>query len=284
MSHTLVSLWTEVRQRLEAAGVDSPVLDARMLVEAGAGVSRLDIVTDPRRPMDAAQVEAVLNLAARRETREPISHILGKKHFWTLELAVTRDVLTPRPETELLVEAALAAMPADKPTRVLDVGVGSGAILLALLKERPSATGVGLDVSSAAVDIACLNAEAHNLRERVEFVVSDWRTYAAEKFDVVVSNPPYIASGEIATLAPEVARYEPRIALDGGEDGLDAYRSLFAMLPRWLEAGGVFALEVGKGQANAVKAMAEDAGFAAPEIRHDLAGIGRVIIGQRTMD
>lgn len=281
MSETLVSLWTNVRRRLESAGVDTPVFEARLLLEAGAGVSRLEIVTDPRRPMTDAQVEAVDALVQRREAREPMSHIIGRRHFWTLDLAVSPDVLTPRPETELLVEFALKTLAPDQPARVLDLGVGSGAILLAVLNERPRATGVGVDRSAAALAIAAANAEALKLSDRIELVEGDWANGVTETFDLVLSNPPYIASNDIAALAPEVARYEPKLALDGGADGLDAYRSITASLARLLKPGGVFAFEVGQGQADAVAALAAAQGlFTTPTLR-DLAGIPRVVSGRR---
>lgn len=281
MSETLVTLWTQVRQRLEAAGVDTPVLDARLLLEAGAGVSRLDIVTDPRRPVSAAHVEAVVELAARREAREPVSHILGRRHFWTLDFAVTPDVLTPRPETEFVVEAALQVLAPDAPTRVLDLGTGSGAILLTILHERANAEGVGVDLSQAALGIARANAEALKLAERATWLHGDWATPVEGVFDLVVSNPPYIATGDIEGLAPEVARFEPRLALDGGADGLDAYRLITASLPSLLRPGGAFALEVGLGQAETVSALARAQGLLVGEPRRDLSGIPRVVVGER---
>ena len=219
MSETLVSLWTEVRKRLEAAGVDTPVLDARLLLEAGAGVSRLEIVTDPRRPVTGDQATAVRTLTARREAREPVSHIIGRKHFWTLDLAVTPDVLTPRPETEFVVETGLQALlPVDVPFRILDLGAGSGAIILALLRERESASGVAVDVSTDALGVARANAQQLGVSDRLELREGDWAIGIDERFDLVVSNPPYIPSADIDSLAPEVARFEPRLALDGGPD------------------------------------------------------------------
>lgn len=280
MSDTLVSLWTDVRKRLEAAGVETPVLDARLLLEAGAGVSRMDIVTDPRRLIDDAQVDAVLALTKRREAREPVSHILGRKHFWTLDLEVNADVLTPRPETEFVVEAGLEALlPADGPHRILDLGAGSGAIILALLKDRPNATGLAIDVSESALEVVRANAQQLGVGERLEIRQNNWAESLEERFDLVVSNPPYIRSDDIEALAPEVSRFEPRLALDGGADGLVAYRIITASLPRLLKPGATFALEVGLGQAEAVKALAEAAGLATAEPRRDLAGIPRVVVG-----
>lgn len=281
MSETLVSLWTDARRRLEAAGVDSPVIDARLLLEAGAGVSRVDIVTDPRRAVSAEQVVAVEALVRRREAREPIGHILGHKGFWTLDFTVNADVLTPRPETEHLVEVAIETLPRGWPARVLDLGVGSGAILLSVLSERPESTGIGVDVSEAALAVARANAARLGLSERVTLQRGDWTDGLEGAFDLILSNPPYIPSADIDTLDPEVARWEPRLALDGGPDGLDAYRAIIAALPRLLAPTGAFALEVGRGQANAVRALAEAQGLQTTTPRMDLAGIPRVVAGKR---
>jgi len=278
---TLVDVWTAVRRRLEAAGVDTPVFDARLLLEAGAGVSRMDILTDPRRLLTPAQVAAVEALAQRRAAREPVAHILGRKQFWSLDLAVSGDVLIPRPETETLVQAALARIEDAAPARILDLGVGSGAILLSLLHERPSATGVGVDCSAAALAIAGDNADALKLSRRVTLVCGDWDTTFDAPFDFVVSNPPYIRSADIDTLAPEVARYEPRLALDGGTDGLDAYRAICARLPALLKLGAGFALEVGAGQAEDVAGLARAAGLVVDAVIPDLAGVQRVVAGWR---
>ena len=278
---TLVTLWTDVRKRLEAAGVETPVFDARLLLEAGAGVSRLDIVTDPRRPVTDEQVAAVDELVRRRETHEPVGHIIGRRHFWTLDLFVSPAVLIPRPETELLVETALQVIAPGAPARVLDLGVGSGAILLAVLAERPSATGVGVDISDGALAVAQANADALGVVDRIELMHGDWDVALDGAFDLVLSNPPYIPTKDIDTLAPEVARFEPRLALDGGADGLDAYRAIIARLPHILRPAGVFALEVGKGQAEAVTALAEARGLSTEPPRRDLAGIPRVVWGRR---
>lgn len=281
MSETLVSVWQAARDRLIAADVDTPVLDARLLLEAGAGVTRFDIVTDPRRALTDEQVAAVQVLVDRRVAREPVSHIVGKKAFWTLDLNVTPAVLTPRPETEFLVEAALVALPSTSPARILDLGVGSGAVLLAVLAERDLVSGIGLDVSADALAIARGNAEMLKLDNRAAFHLGDWSTTFAEQFDVVVSNPPYIPSGDIDGLAPEVSKHEPRIALDGGADGLDAYRAIVGRLRDWVKPEGAFAFEVGKGQADRVEALVTAAGHSVLPQRVDLAGVPRVVIGRR---
>ncbi len=281
MSETLVSLWTDARRRLEAAGVDSPVIDARLLLEAGAGVGRVDIVTDPRRPVSAAQAAAVEVLLRRREAREPIGHILGHKGFWTLDFTVNADVLSPRPETELLVEVAMETLPKGWPARVLDLGVGSGAILLSVLSERPESTGIGVDASEAALAVARGNAERLKLADRAELRQGDWADGIEGQFDLILSNPPYIPSADIDGLAPEVAKWEPRLALDGGPDGLAPYRRIIADLPRLLSPIGAFAFEVGRGQAEAVQALAEAQGLTTSTPRLDLAGIPRVVAGKR---
>ncbi len=281
MSATLVSLWADIRRRFEAAGIDSPVIDARLLLEMGAGVARMDIITDPRRELTAAQISAVEALVARRLGREPMAHIVGRKAFWTLDLAVSPDVLIPRPETELLVEVALGLIEPDEPARVLDLGVGSGAILLAVLEERANATGLGVDSSAAALAVAQANANALGMGVRVELRLGDWGDGITEEFDLVLSNPPYIATGDITGLAPEVADREPRLALDGGVDGLDAYRAILPRLGGLLRPGGDFCFEVGAGQAGAVSAMAREAGLETQPPRADLGGIARVVWGKR---
>lgn len=286
MTQTLVSVWRAARDRLIVAGVDSPVLDARLLLEAGAGVRRLDIVTDPRRALSDEQVGAVNALVERRVAREPVSHIVGRRAFWTLDLQVSPAVLTPRPETEFLVETALAELAPTTPARVLDLGVGSGAVLLAVLAERDLASGVGLDISAEALAVARGNAEMLNLDNRAVFHLGDWHlgdwtANFSEQFDLVLSNPPYIPSDAIDSLAPEVSKHEPRIALDGGPDGLSAYRAIIARLHDWVKPGGAFAFEVGKGQAGAVAALVTAAGYEVLPPRADLAGVLRVVNGRR---
>jgi release factor glutamine methyltransferase len=279
MSATLVSHWTDIRKRLQHAGVESPVFDARMLLEAGAEVARLDIITEPRRPLSDAQLAAVETLVRRREAREPMAYILGRKAFWSIDLAVNASVLIPRPETETLVATALKLLPTEGAVRVLDLGIGSGTILLALLRERAQAFGVGVDVSEDALQVAQANAEALGLGDRVRLCRGEWAHGLEGGFDLVVSNPPYIPSAMIDGLEPEVARYEPRLALDGGADGLDAYRAIVAQLPRLLRPGGSFAFEVGQGQADAVASLARAAGLVVNEPEFDLGGIARVVHG-----
>ena len=282
MSLTLVQAWTQAKKRLEAAGLAGPVIDARLLVEAAASATRTDIVTDPYRALTPAQEATLADYLARREKREPVSHILGRKGFWKIMLSVNDKVLTPRPDTETILDVVLKDFPERAPWAVLDLGVGSGAILLAILAERPAAKGVGTDLSDDAIAVARDNAAALGLDKRAAFLRGDWtQGLAGESFDLVVSNPPYIASEVIGTLEPEVRDYEPRLALDGGPDGLDAYRTLVPEILRVLKPRGLFAVEIGYDQKEAVEALFREAGAANVRTIKDLADRDRVVAGAR---
>jgi release factor glutamine methyltransferase len=281
MTLTLVSAWTKARRTLEASGVDLPVFDARLLLEAATGVSRLDILTDPHRAIAVEEGARLDALVARRAAREPIAYILGKKAFYALDFAVGPAVLTPRPDTEMVVEAALAALPEGRPADILDLGVGSGAILLSILSARAEATGIGVDASPDALVFAQSNAAALGLSGRATFLHGDWGAGVSGPFDLIVSNPPYIPSGDIAGLEPEVSVHEPRLALDGGSDGLEAYRRLWPDVARLLKPAGRFCVEIGAGQGPDVSALARASGLEVEAIKPDLAGIGRVVLGRR---
>ncbi len=277
---TLVSAWTGSKRRLQSAGVDSPVIDARLLVQAAAGATRVDIISDPHRPLTEDQSAELEGFLARRERREPISHILGVKGFWKIMLRVTPDVLTPRPETETILDVVLPDLAEFQRFRVLDLGVGSGAILLAILSERPNAVGLGVDVSEEALAVARENASNLGLAGRTALLRGDWTAgLEDEGFDVVVSNPPYIASDAIDALAPEVKDHEPRLALDGGRDGLDAYRRLAEEIPRVLRAGGRFAVEIGFDQGLAVRDLFTRDGLEDVRVVRDLSDRDRVVTG-----
>lgn len=279
---TLVKTWKAGRERLETGGIDQPVIDARLLLEAAAGVTRVEIITDPHRMLTTAQMEAYDGYIERRVRREPVSHILGRKGFWKIMLGVTKDVLTPRPDTEVIVDEALKAFPEHMAFRVLDLGVGSGAILLALLAERPAAKGLGVDISEEALAVARENAANLDLDGRVALLRGDWTAGLGDgSFDLVVSNPPYIATGEIETLDPEVRDHEPRIALDGGPDGLDPYRVLAPEIMRVLKDGGMFAVEIGHTQSAQVEALFRAAGAKGVRTIKDLALRDRVVAGAK---
>lgn len=282
MTLNLVQAWKGAKARLEAAGVTGPVIDARLLVEAAADATRLDIVTDPYRDLTPEQEARLEDYLSRRERREPVSHILGRKGFWKIMLGVTRDVLTPRPDTETVVEYSLRAFPEDAPWRILDLGVGSGAILLALLAERPAAKGLGVDVSEEALAVARDNAASLGLANRLALLRGDWTAgLESDGFDLVVSNPPYIATHVIETLEPEVRDHEPRLALEGGVDGLDHYRILAPEILRVLKPGGRFAVEIGYDQKAAVEALFKAAGAVFVETIRDLADRDRVVVGEK---
>jgi release factor glutamine methyltransferase len=279
---TLVRAWTRARETLKAAGIDSPAIDARLLLEAAAGVSRTDIVADPYRSLDVAASDLLEAYVARRSAREPVSRILGRRGFWKIMLNVSPDVLTPRPDTETIVEGVLSAFDEHRRFSVLDLGVGSGAILLAILAERPLARGLGVDISEEALAVARENAANLGLEARTALLRGDWTEgLGDESFDLVVSNPPYIASEEIKTLDPEVRDHEPRIALDGGVDGLAAYRRLAPEIMRVLKPDGVFAVEIGWTQAEAVEAIFQAAGALDVRTRKDLANRDRVVGGAK---
>ena len=282
MTLTLLKAWQDAKQRLERAGLAGPVIDARLLVEAAAEATRADIVTDPYRALTPEQEARLADYLSRRERREPVSHILGRKGFWKIMLQVNSGVLTPRPDTETVLDVVLKDFPEPAAWNVLDLGVGSGAILLAILAERPAARGLGVDVSEDAIAVARDNAAALGLAGRTALLRGDWTAgLADENFDLVVSNPPYIATEVIATLEPEVREYEPRVALDGGPDGLDAYRILAPEILRVLKPGGRFAVEIGYDQKTAVEALFRAAGAAEVRTVRDLADRDRVVAGSK---
>ncbi len=279
---TLVKAWTSARDRLREAQVDSPVIDARLLVEAAAGVSRADLITDPYRPLSGEQAATLDDYVARRSRREPVSHILGRKGFWKIMVQVNAHVLTPRPETEVIVDHALRAFEEREGFSVLDLGIGSGAILLAILAERPAARGLGIDVSEEALAVARENAANLGLADRVALLRGDWSFGLAEcEFDLVVSNPPYIRSSDLPMLEPEVRDHEPRVALDGGEDGLRDYRALAPEILRVLKPGGLFLVETGADQGGDVVALFQDAGAQGIGVLKDLSNRDRVVTGRK---
>ncbi|PHS28528.1 MAG: protein-(glutamine-N5) methyltransferase, release factor-specific [Robiginitomaculum sp.] len=264
--------------RLNDAGIEDAELDARHMLRAVFGDVALD--AGPDHCLDKEAAMQLETMCARREKREPLSHILGSWEFWSLELRVSVDVLTPRPETERLIELALGAL-GSGPSKILDLGTGSGAILYSLLSERPEALGVGVDLCPDALKIADANARALNLNKRIQLIEGNWgAALDLAPFDVLVSNPPYIASAVINTLEPEVRAFEPMLALDGGADGLDAYRAILPLIPCYLKSGGWFAFEIGADQGEALLNLAQtQENIQKIEIFQDLVGRDRVICG-----
>ncbi len=275
---TLLTAWKGAQARLKAAGIDSPSIDARLLLEASTGAGRVDILTDPYRVVDADKIAALEAMIERRLKREPVSRILGKKGFWKIMLNVTPDVLSPRPDTETLLDVIVRAFPPQRAFEMIDLGTGSGAILLATLMERAGARGVGTDISTEAIAVARENAANLDLNGRCTFIRTDWAAgFAEDSFDLVVSNPPYIPTGDIPGLDPEVREHDPHLALDGGPDGLQPYRDLAPEIARILRPEGVFAVEIGWDQGAAVKALFEAAGFTDVKVVKDLGDRDRVV-------
>jgi release factor glutamine methyltransferase len=274
-------------QLFRDAGLESPSADARILVGHALGLDHTALAAAGDRPISAKESEALVALARRRLAREPVARIVGGKEFWSLPLSIDASTLVPRPETETVVEVALAAVDANGPRtqalRIADLGTGSGALLLALLSELPNAHGIGTDISIEALTMARVNARRLGMT-RAAFVACDLASPLRSSFDLIVSNPPYIASGEFAALPPEVRAFDPRTALDGGPDGLACYRSLTALVPMLLRPGGVLVVEIGAGQSDDVAQLFVAAGLAVAAPHPDLNGIPRVLVARKASD
>jgi release factor glutamine methyltransferase len=271
--------------KFRAAGLDTPDLDSRILVGHALGLDHAALAAAGARRLGADEESAVAALANRRLTGEPVARILGYKEFWSLPLRVDAATLVPRPETETVVEAALAAIDVgggrrSRELRIADLGTGSGALILALLSELPNAFGVGTDTSCRALVTARDNARRLALT-RARFVACDMAAALRGPFDAIVSNPPYIASGDIATLAPDVRDFDPHLALDGGTDGLDFYRAIAAATPTLLAPSGVLVVELGIGQAELVAHLFAAAGLAPSTPHPDLSGTPRALVARK---
>jgi release factor glutamine methyltransferase len=267
----------EVERRLAAAGVAEPGLDARLLVGAALGLSREAMVARPERVVSDDEKVAIEALVKRRAAREPVARILGTREFWSLDFTVTPATLEPRPDSETVIEAALDAI-ADRqaPLTVLDLGTGSGCLLLALLSEFPNAGGIGVDASADAINAASANAARLGFASRAQFVCDDWAQSLAGTFDCILANPPYIPSGDLAGLAPEIA-YDPHAALDGGPDGLSGIESVVDAIQRLLHPDGWAFVEIGAGQSDAAQRIAEQRELTVADVRADIGGIPRVM-------
>ncbi len=270
---------------LRVAGTGTPELDARILACRASGLGRTQLITQSRSVLDPEAAATLRELVARRCNGEPIARILGQREFWGMDFLLTPAALVPRPDSETLVQAALSVIEAGPgrkaPLRIADLGTGSGCLLVALLAELPAAFGVGIDISWEAVRTARENAARNGVGERSAFIAGSWAAAVTGRFDVIVTNPPYIASSELAELDVEVSEYEPRIALDGGSDGLGAYRALLPSAVQSLASDGVFLAEVGAGQAAAVTRLIVGAGLASEQAWRDLSGIDRAVSARK---
>jgi release factor glutamine methyltransferase len=276
---TIGDLLKAASAELAAAALEDAPREARLLMIEATGLDRAAIFVHPERALDAATVTRFRELVARRVKREPMAHILGRREFWSLTFKVTADTLDPRADSETLVQAVLDRTPdRSAPLRIVDFGTGTGCLLLALLHELPAATGLGVDISEGALSVARENAATLKLDSRAAFRHGNWDEGLDSGFEILISNPPYIPGGEIAALQPEVAHYEPRLALDGGTDGLCAYRRLAPAAVRLLAQGGVAAFEIGAGQSDSVVRIMEAAGLRHIATANDLAGIQRCLL------
>ena len=265
------------------AGIDDATIDARLLLCAAAGFDHSALIRDPDLPIEEEAAELALTMAKRRLAREPVSRILGERSFWSFDLLVTPAVLDPRPDTETVVDGALEVLAERQggALSILDLGTGSGALLCALLDVFPQAQGVGVDISKEACAVARENLSRCELAPRGQVRQGSWEAGLPGPYDLVVSNPPYIETAALAGLDPEVRLYDPPLALDGGPDGLTAYRDICALLPGLVAPGGFAIFEVGQGQAAAVSALLSSRGFADVRAKRDLAGVERAVMGQR---
>jgi release factor glutamine methyltransferase len=270
----------------KVCGIESPDLDARLLIGAALGLDHTGLATQASRQITRDEEAAIRASAQRRMAHEPVARILGHKEFWGLGLYLSDATLVPRPDTETVVAAALeifrSEVRATHPIRIADIGTGSGAILLALLSELPDATGIGTDISTDALATAQINAQHLGLAGRASFVQCDYAKALSGPFDLIVSNPPYIRSADIATLDRDVRDHDPLLALDGGADGLDAYRAIAPQAAALLAPGGVLIFEVGHGQSAQVSALMTKAGLTlSSPPKTDLGGIFRAVMGRK---
>jgi release factor glutamine methyltransferase len=271
----------DTARQLTAAGIEDARREARLLLAAAAGWEPAAIIAYPERPLSADQSRRLAELVRRRAAREPLSRILGWREFWSLRFALGPDTLDPRPDSETLITASLECVDRNKALSVLDLGTGTGCLLLAFLSEVPNAQGLGIDLSNGALAVAEENARALGLTGRALFRQGDWGRGLDQCFDLILCNPPYIPAGDIDGLAPEVAKFDPVLALAGGPDGLDVYRRLSDELPRLLLPGGLAILEIGDGQEASAAAILAKNGLVFGGARRDIAGVARCLIWQR---
>lgn len=277
----LFELRKNCEEQLTQAGVDTPELDTRLLIGEALSLEHADFVMHRAREITTEEQEQIEELITRRAAREPVARILGLREFWGLPFGLNEATLEPRPDTETIVELALAYAPQKDALRLLDLGTGTGCLLLSLLHELPHATGLAVDCAPRALEQARQNAERLGLETRAAFWLGSWFAGLDERFDLIVSNPPYIPTADLAELQAEVRLFDPAAALDGGSDGLAPYRLIIPALPRYLQEGGAAVFEVGIHQASDVATLMQEAGLNDITIKNDLGGIARAVAGRR---
>jgi len=271
--------------RLRAAGVDNPRLDAALLVGYGLGLDRAQLLSQSQRVLSDAEIGRADQLLIRRLAREPVARIMGLREFWSLNFALNEATLEPRPDSEVIVEAALMRIKRNhrdnERLRILDLGTGTGCLLIALLHELKNATGIGIDISARAVQQAVINAQDNDVASRSEFRVSNWFEHVEDMFDIILSNPPYIPHAQIEALDPEVSRHDPALALDGGADGLAPYRLVVPQLTSHLNPQGFALFEIGYNQADAVSGLFRKEGLTEMAVLRDYGGNDRCVVAAR---
>lgn len=278
---TLAAVLRDAAIKLRTAGVDDAMTDARILAANALGLSREEMLREPHRELASANLHIFDDMISRRCDREPVARILGRREFRSLSFRLVAETLEPRPDSETIVEVAVNygnQSPGAAPLRVLDIGTGTGCLLLSVLKELPGSTGVGTDIAGGAVETAGRNADDLGMSDRAVFICTDWADGVEGVFDLIVSNPPYIETAEIGTLAPEVSHHDPLTALDGGADGLDAYRMIAGCVGQLLSPTGVAVCEIGSTQCDAVTAIFVAQGFSLVESRNDFGGHPRALV------
>ena len=264
---------------LQGAHIETASMDARMLLQFVLELTREELLLDNEREISPKQLAQYQLLLDKRKNRQPVSQLIGKREFWGMCFKVTQDTLDPRPDSETLIEAILARLPnREVPLKVLDLGTGTGCLLLTVLSQYPNAQGIGVDISLDALNVARENAKKLGLEHRVEFLSSCWGNEVKESYDLVISNPPYIPSSIIPSLAPEVAQWEPKLALDGGEDGMDCYRAIVPQLKTLLAPQGLAVFEIGIGQAKDLQAVVESHAMQVAGSKDDMAYITRCVL------
>ncbi|MDX2028058.1 MAG: peptide chain release factor N(5)-glutamine methyltransferase [Alphaproteobacteria bacterium] len=273
----LALLLRDTERQLAEAGVDNPLLDSKILVSHALGLDRVDLLMQAERLLSADETIRVQALITRRCRREPVARILGEREFWGLPFGLNEATLEPRPDSETLIDKALPELHGRSGLSLLDLGTGTGCLLLALLHELPGAVGIGIDAAPRAIEQALANARRLHLDDRAIFRVGNWLDNVDGLFDLIISNPPYIPRQDMVTLMPEVREHDPALALDGGEDGLQVYREIIPRLPKFLKPNGFVVFEVGQGQAADVARLFQQSGFYGVRIHEDFGGVERCI-------